>query len=166
MPPLNPESANLTSTRRTALQVAALAPLAAADVFDGPTVEQFASLSAKLTGFPEHSLDRPFAHALLQALIAQGVDAEDLASLRKAEHGGDAGERSGPAADLAVEIVSAWYTGVLPTKPQPTVAKFYDALVWQTLDFAAAPTVCARPGAWAEAPEGGEGHEESELGKG
>ena len=156
---MNPESSNLKSTRRTALRLGALAPLAvAADAFDGQAVTRFVSLCAKLTGFPEHALDRRFAHDLLQALTAQGVDAEDLRALGDAEDGGvrddggRAGERSG-LADLAVEIVSAWYAGLLPTKLQPTVAKFYDALVWQALDFAAAPTACTRPGAWAEAPE-------------
>ena len=133
----------LNSTRRTALKVGALAPLAvAAEMFDSQALERFTSLCAKLTGFPEHLLDRQFSAALLQALVAQGVELTALTE----------NDDSGLAEEVAVEIVSAWYTGTLPTTPQPTVAKFHDALVWQALDFATVPTVCTRPGAWAEAP--------------
>lgn len=130
----------LNSTRRTALKLGALAPLAvAADMFDSQALERFTSLCSKLTGFPEHLLDRQFSAALLQALVGQGTD---MAALTESDDSGL----------VAVEIVSAWYTGTLPTTPQPTVAKFHDALVWQALDFATVPTVCTRPGAWAEAP--------------
>lgn len=133
----------LNSTRRTALKLGALAPLAvAADMFDSQALERFTSICSKLTGFPEHLLDRQFSAALLQALVAQGVDVAALTE----------NENSKLAEELAVEIVSAWYTGTLPTKPEPTVAKFHGALVWQALDFATVPTVCTRPGAWAEAP--------------
>lgn len=133
----------LNSTRRTALKVGALAPLAvAADMFDSQALERFTSLCSKLTGFPEHLLDRQFSAALLQALVAQGIDMTALTE----------NENNKLAEEVAVEIVSAWYTGTLPTTPQPTVAKFHDALVWQALDFATVPTVCTRPGAWAEAP--------------
>ena len=136
----------LNSTRRTALKVGALAPLAvAAEMFDSQALERFTSLCSKLTGFPEHLLDRQFSAALLQALVGQGVE---LAALTESDDSGLAGL----AEEVAVEIVSAWYTGTLPTTPQPTVAKFHDALVWQALDFATVPTVCTRPGAWAEAP--------------
>ena len=133
----------LNSTRRTALKVGALAPLAvAADMFDGQAIERFTSLCSKLTGFPEHLLDRQFSAALLQALVGQGIDMTALTE----------NENSKLAEEVAVEIISAWYTGTLPTTPQPTVAKFHDALVWQALDFATVPTICTRPGAWAEAP--------------
>ena len=136
----------LTSTRRAALKLGALAPLAlAADMFDSQAIERFTSLCSKLTGFPEHLLDRQFSAALLQALVGQGID---MTALTESDDSGLAGL----AEEVAVEIVSAWYAGTLPTKPEPTVAKFHDALVWQALDFATVPTACTRPGAWAEAP--------------
>lgn len=134
----------LTCTRRTALKIGLVSPglAATAGAFEGQALGGFVALSAKLTGFPAHDLDAQFAGALLQALTAKGVDVE---ALRRGDDGA-------LPADVAVEIVSAWYTGVLPTAPQPTVGTFHDALVWRALDFTSARSVCAQPGAWADAP--------------
>lgn len=136
--------AALTCTRRTALKIGLSCPglAATAGAFEGQALGGFIALSAKLTGFPAHDLDAQFANALLQALAANGVAVEALRQ----------GDDGALPADVAVEIVSAWYTGVLPTVPQPTVGTFHDALVWRALDFTSARSVCAQPGAWADAP--------------
>ena len=133
----------LTSTRRTAIALGALASggAVAASVFSQQTLDAFLSLSAKTTGFPAQSLDRRFASSLLQALLAQGASIETL------RH--DAMDID---AELAAKIVSAWYSGVLPTTPTPTVAEYYNALIWHALGFASAPSACVRHGEWAEAP--------------
>ena len=155
-----------TCTRRTALRLGALAPglAVAAGMASDQALDAFVSLCARLTGFPAHSLDRQFASDLFQALIAQGVDREvlcqredDCRRERTAEEHEGFDRSMNTPANAAVEIVSAWYTGVLPTTPQPTVAKFRDALVWRTLDFATAQTICTAPGAWADAPVSNQG---------
>lgn len=134
----------MTCTRRTALKIGLSSPglAATAGAFEGQALGGFIALSAKLTGFPAHALDARFANALLQALAAKGVNGE---ALRRGDDGA-------LPADVAVEVVSAWYTGLLPTAPQPTVGTYHDALVWRALDFTNARSVCAQPGAWAEAP--------------
>lgn len=133
----------LSSSRRRLIAAFSLLPgfVVAANMSSGNALAAFVSLSAELTGYPPQSLDAQFASALLQALIEQGADVEELRQ--------DGGE---VASELATRIISAWYSGVLPTTPTATVAKFHDALAWRTLDFAAPPSVCGRPGAWADAP--------------
>ena len=132
----------LSSSRRRLIAAFSLLPgfAVAANVVSSHALAAFVSLSAELTGYPPESLDRQFASALLQALIGQGAEVETL------QEGGDIAEK------LAVQIVSAWYSGVLPTTPTPTVAKFHDSLAWRTVDFATPPSVCGLPDAWAEAP--------------
>ena len=132
----------LSFSRRRLIAAFSLLPgfAVAANVVSSHALKAFVSLSAELTGYPPESLDRRFASALLQALIGQGAEIETL------RDGSDVAEK------LAVQIVSAWYSGVLPTTPTPTVAKFHDSLAWRTVDFATPPSVCGLPGAWAEAP--------------
>lgn len=136
-------AAMLASSRRRVIAAFSLLPgfAVAANVISANALANFVSLSAELTGYPPDSLDRQFASTLLQALIADGADIGTL---------GPGGDEVAP--ELATQIISAWYSGVLPTTPTPTVAKFHDALVWRTVDFATPPSVCGQPGAWAEAP--------------
>ena len=108
--------------------------------------DSFRALSAKLTGFDESALDPQFATELRHALLVAGHAAglEELSESTPA---------AGTAAALALEadIISAWYSGVIPLTP-PVVGKLYGALVWSAADFATPPGMCAGGGGWSGAP--------------
>lgn len=133
--------------RRFAGLVAAATAAAGASPFSAAEVDAFRLLSASLTGFPAASLDARFARSLLRALRSSGHDGAVDALMR--------GEEFAGAASLEADIVSAWYSGVLPGAAEPTVATVRDALVWQALGFASPPGTCAAGGSWDGTPPGG-----------
>ena len=135
-------------TRRS---FAALCGAATGVAFASPVIgdaESFRALSAKLTGFDQSMLDPQFATQLRQALLVGG-HAADLEELYEAT-------TAATAAALALEtdIISAWYSGVIPLTP-PVVGKLYGALVWSAADFATPPGMCAGGGGWSGAPGNG-----------
>ena len=106
-------------------------------------VEAFIELSARLTGFPAHTLDRRFAATLVQALSAAGRQSGLEALL--------ADDGCADCSATEVEIISAWYSGLLPQESGAIVGTLNDALIWRTAWFAQPPSVCA-PG-WAQPPD-------------
>ena len=105
----------------------------------------FVRLSAALTGYPAAELDTGFAGDLLEALTTLGHGDRVQALMR----GQDIGERSG----LEADIVSAWYSGLLPAAAGPVAATVRRALAWRTLSFASPPGTCTGGPAWSEPPQ-------------
>ena len=140
-----PGLTGLTRRRFAALAAAATAA-AGAPACGGAEVDAFRRLSAALTGFPAESLDVRFARSLLQALGSSGHHAATSALVR--------GEEVADRAALEADIVSAWYSGLLPGEAEPTVAALRDALVWKALRFASPPGTCTTGGSWDEPPPG------------
>lgn len=108
-------------------------------------IAAFLRLSTALTGHPVADLDTGFASDLLEALAASGR-ADRVRALMRGE---DIGDRSGIEAD----IVSAWYSGLLPAAAGPMVATVRNALVWRTLGYAAPAGSCASASAWSDPPQ-------------
>ena len=105
-------------------------------------VEPFVELSARLTGFRADTLDRRFAIALAQALAAAGHQSALEALLADDECAG--------CSATEIDIISAWYSGVLPEPSGAVVGTLHEALIWQAVPFATPPSICA-PG-WEEPP--------------
>lgn len=109
------------------------------------TVEQFRSLSARLTGAALPDLDAGVARTLLDGFIANGRG-PGLALLA-----GDPNVTTGTVAD---DIVAAWYSGVYDTPQGEALATFNDALVWNALDFTKPFGTCGgETGYWSEPPQ-------------
>ena len=106
-------------------------------------VEAFVELSARLTGFPAGTLDRRFAAELAQALSTAGHRSALEALL--------ANDGCADCSATEIEIVSAWYSGLLPQESGAIVGTLNDALVWRTVWFAQPPSVCAQ--GWEQPPE-------------
>lgn len=126
----------------------ALPGLAAATPAPASGVQRLRVCSAALTGFEVADLPEDFAAALWAAF----ADSDRLAELRAwlAEAEPDGSDAPSP---LAVEIATAWYSGVLPASEGARVGTFYGALAWQTATFANPPGRCAIAGSWAAPPE-------------
>ena len=134
-------------TRRRFAALAGVLPAAvSAPARDAADVDAFRRFSAALTGFPAAGLDVEFARNLLQALKHSGRAAAVDALIR--------GEDIRDRASLETEIVSAWYSGLLPSETGPVVATVRDALVWRALGFASPPGACATAASWGEPPPG------------
>ena len=133
--------------RRTIAGLAALPamPLASAlaqTLPGSPRLAAFRSLSARLTGFDVDRIDPSRAGGIVEALVAAG-DGPALDRLL-------AGDSEGR---LAKRIAQAWYLGELPGPGWPASRRFQEALVWQALDFAHPPGLCAQtPEAWHQPP--------------
>ena len=140
-----PGQAGLTRRRFATLAAGATAAAGTASS-GGVEADAFRLLCATLTGFPAESLDARFARSLLQALRSSGHHDAIGALIR--------GEEADEAASLETEIVSAWYSGLLPGAAEPTVASVRGALVWQALGFASPPGTCTAGGSWDEPPPG------------
>lgn len=133
-------------TRRS---FAALCGAATGVAFATPVIgdaDSFRALSAKLTGFDESALDPQFATELRHALLVAG----HAAGLEELSESTAAAETATSLA-LEADIISAWYSGVIPLTP-PVVGKLYGALVWSAADFATPPGMCAGGGGWSGAP--------------
>ena len=135
--------------RRTIAGLAALPamPLASALAQTLPggssRLAAFRSLSARLTGFDVDRIDPSRAGGIVEALVVAGDGpALDRLLAGDSEEGG-----------LAKRIVQAWYLGELPGPGWPASRRFQEALVWQALDFAHPPGLCAQtPEAWHQPP--------------
>lgn len=137
-------AATLTRRSFATLWGAATGVAIAAPVPDAAAVDSFRALSATLTGFDEAQLDAGFASELRRALLGAG-HASNLAALAA-----PAAASAPDTTALETDIVSAWYSGVLPGAP-PVVATLYGALIWSAADFATPPGVCGG-GGWSKAP--------------
>ncbi|MXW20459.1 MAG: hypothetical protein F4Z95_06610 [Gammaproteobacteria bacterium] len=110
-------------------------------------LERFRALSARLTGFPEASLEPALAGDLLDALrtAGEGAGLEDMPE----------GAVDGAPSNLAAQIIAAWYSGIHPTAEGPAARAFREALVWQALEFAHAPGFCSTElNDWSRPPPG------------
>ena len=106
-------------------------------------VEAFVALSARLTGFPASILDRRFAATLLHGLAATGHQSALEAVL--------ADDQCADCSATEIEIVSAWYSGLVPQESGAIVGTLNDALIWRAAAFATPPSICA-PG-WERPPD-------------
>jgi hypothetical protein len=111
---------------------------------DTVTVDEFRSLSARLTEARVSDLNMTAAAKLLDGFLSMGRGAE-LAALI-------AGGASSGA--LAEEIIAAWYSGSYATAAGLAAFNLTDALVWNALDFTKAPGLCGGgTGYWAAPPQ-------------
>ncbi len=140
-----------TATRRKFLMgcasIAAMATLfpqsAVAD--ETVTVDQFVTLSARLTAAAASDLESAMANKLLAGFLANGR-APGLVLLSS-----DTKVNTGTVAD---DIVAAWYSGVYDTPSGKAVAGFTGALMWNALDFTKPLGFCGgETGYWAEPPQ-------------
>lgn len=108
------------------------------------TVDEFRSLSARLTGVDASDLDVTAAAKVLGGLISTGHGAE-LAALIAS------GTSSGA---LANDIVAAWYSGRYDTSAGLAAFGLTNALLWRALDFTKPPGLCGgSTGYWAAPPQ-------------
>jgi hypothetical protein len=109
---------------------------------DAMTVDQFRTLSARLTGVAVAKLDATAAGKLLAGFISMGRG-RDLARL--------AADPGLSGATLANDIVAAWYSGSYTTRAGPAAIDLTKALVWKALDFTKPRGECAHAtNDWAE----------------
>jgi len=108
------------------------------------TVDEFRSLSARLTGAGLPDLDATATAKLLDGFMSRGRGAELAALIAD-------GASSGALAD---EIVAAWYSGSYATAAGLAAFNLTDALVWDALDFTKPPSLCGgATGYWAAPPQ-------------
>ena len=131
-------------TRRQALLCGAAWMLGGA----APTDEQlslFMALSRNLTG--EDELDPGLGRIYLQALSRSPNFAGPVAQAL-AEPG-----QAAPA-ELEVQILDQWFTGVFPTDGGQAVATYDGALMWRAMELRGAPGYChGALGFWSRPPE-------------
>ena len=106
-------------------------------------LDSFMELSGALTGFPPQQLDRELGKLLLTRLVDRG--------LSKQLQDANSANIADVDAELAVEIIEAWYSGIHKIGDATAVATFTGAKVWDALPFAAIPTVCkGQTGSWSK----------------
>jgi hypothetical protein len=111
---------------------------------DTVAVDEFRSLSSRLTEARLSDLDMTAVAKLLDGFLSMGRGAE-LAALVPD------GASSGTLAD---EIVAAWYSGSYETSAGLAAFNLTDALLWDALDFAKPPGLCGgATGYWAAPPQ-------------
>ncbi|MEM7223972.1 MAG: sugar dehydrogenase complex small subunit [Pseudomonadota bacterium] len=131
-------------TRREALLCGAAWMLAGAIPTD-TEVERFLELSRELTG--EAELDPGLGRIYLQALRQSSLFAGQLEQAFA-----DPGQAI--PADLEVQILDQWFTGVVPTDSGPAVATYNGALMWRTMELRGAPGYChGALGFWSRPPK-------------
>lgn len=96
------------------------------------TLDDFRALSARLSGRPLASLDQGLATGILDFLRQEGK-AGELQRLHD-EHAADP--------QLVSEVLTAWYSGQVPTPPRATLVGFPQALIWGAAPFLHAPGTC------------------------
>ncbi len=138
MPPINRRDLLVVTAGAAALAVAP--PLRAEAGFD---VDQFLSLSARLTGVSLADLDASAASSILAGFLSLGRGGE----LSPLAAGPDA------TAPLANDIVAAWYSGTYDTSAGLASFGLTHALLWNALDYTKPPGLCGgRTGYWAAPP--------------
>ncbi len=134
--------------RRTFATFCGAAPSIAAMAASSPqagVLEAFRELSARLTGFPASALDSGFAAALWRDLSeTSDVGRQSaLKTLLARPNANGADDECADCGAVEVEIIAAWYSGILPHTDGPVVATLHDGLIWRTAWFARPPSVCA-----------------------
>jgi hypothetical protein len=127
---------NMKFKRRTLLIAGISSP--ALSVFHGRaladtfSLEDFLTLSSRLTHYPVAQLNVTAATALLKAFEAKGLGPE----LAKLAANYDSDDK------LAAEVVSGWYTGICQTATGPVAIIFEEALLWKTATFLHPWSIC------------------------
>lgn len=109
------------------------------------SLEDFLTLSARLTGAPASALNADFARLILTACEARGLLPE-LKQLASAP---------GPTAlpsSVADELVGAWFSGIVDTPTGPVMGTYGAALLWSTSPLHPAGTCGGLTGYWASPP--------------
>jgi hypothetical protein len=141
LPPITRRSLLIGGTSAAVLAAGFTLPAGAQETL---TVDQFRTLSARLTGVAASDLDATIADRLLDGFVSMGRGSS-LARL--------AADPEVSTGTLADDIVAAWYSGTYDTTAGPAVADFTDALLWNALDFTKPPGVCGgETGYWADPP--------------
>jgi hypothetical protein len=107
-------------------------------------VERFMQISRNLTGIAD--LDPSVGEKIFELLgmagrmeVLIGPSDEDE-NAKRARKG------------LEVDVISAWYSGVVETDKGPKLAAYHDALMWEVLDFTKPFGDCSRDfGSWGKA---------------
>lgn len=100
----------------------------------------FLKLSQQLTG--KSDLNEDIAARMLAAFQDAGRGDDIAAQLDGAEQ-----------AELADDIVAAWYSGVSPDPDSAEVVSYQDALMWDAMDYTKPMAVCGGTmGYWADPP--------------
>jgi hypothetical protein len=109
--------------------------------------KRFMRISRNLTGIAD--LDPSIGETIYELL--------DMAGRMKVLIGlSDEDEKAQAAREgLEVDVISAWYSGVVKTDKGPKLAAYHDALMWEVLDFTKPFGDCSRDfGSWAKAASG------------
>jgi hypothetical protein len=120
------------------------------------TIDQFAKLSAALTGYPAgdpgvaarvlKAFATPARRASLAKLVAlaAGTPAAEL----------DAAIRTQGLDTIANELVSVWYSGIVRNGKAAQLVLYTDAYVWNAMTFSKPMGVCGGPtGYWSTPPQ-------------
>jgi hypothetical protein len=129
----------------------------------GEDLGAFLALSILLTGVPD--LSRDIGAAFLTALrntpgFSPGLEQiyrqagfstnQWPESLEVLEAAGIFNDEQ--TSELANQITTAWYTGIVEGEQDPTVVTFVDSLALKTLHFTKPLTICGTYGFWAQKP--------------
>jgi hypothetical protein len=119
-------------------------------------VEQFATLSAKLTGYPPG--DPTVAATLLAALAtpSRSASLKQLAALVSVTPDAqlDSALRAQGLDAIANELVAAWYSGVVKNGDSEQLVLYTDALVWSAMTFSKPMGLCGGAfGYWSSPPQ-------------
>ena len=110
-------------------------------------VDDFLALSARLTGFPVSALSAGVGALLLESFQARGA----------LQAPGQLASSAALSPTLSVEIIEAWYSGVITTAAGPVVVTHEEALVWHCADFLHPPGQCGGAfGHWSTPPARGD----------
>ena len=102
-------------------------------------------LSAEITGVAD--LD-PGLGQTIYALL--GLESQIDSLLQRSPEDSAAEAR----AALEVEVISAWYSGIVESAAGPRLASYEEALMWRALDFTKPMGYCGDGfGSWALPPE-------------
>lgn len=119
-------------------------------------VDQFATLSARLTGYPAGDPD--VAAKLLAALTtpARSTSLKQLAALVSVTPDSqlDSVLHAQGLDAIANELVFAWYSGVVKNGDSEQIVLYADALVWTAMTFSKPMGLCGGAfGYWSKPPQ-------------
>jgi hypothetical protein len=154
---------SMNAHRRKLLQaLASLSTVSFADLFGTAAqaatlpVDQFAALSAKLTGYAP--ADPSVAARLLAVFTnpARMASLERLAAVVAATPDAqlDAALRTQGLDTIADELVAAWYSGVVKNGDKQQLVLYTDAYVWSAMTFSKPMGLCGGAfGYWSKPPQ-------------
>jgi hypothetical protein len=139
-----------------ALALASPGTAATAPPANAVSIDQFAKLSATLTGYPAG--DPGVAAQVLKAFAtpARRAALTRLAAVAAStpEPQLDAAIRAQGLDAIANELVSVWYSGIATDGRAPQLILYTDAYVWNAMTFSKPMGVCGGPtGYWATPPQ-------------